>query len=93
MIINHPPGPCELDGAKSLRQVTSLFGRPASEWAITSVTVGFALFGPPRRQNQWYQVWRDVIPRIGVTFDLAAAIHILSQDDETSGATMACQIS
>jgi hypothetical protein len=56
----------------------------------TSVAVGFALFGPPRRQNQWYQVWRDVIPRIGVTFDLAAAIHTLSQDDETSGATMAC---
>jgi hypothetical protein len=105
MIINHPLGPCELDGAKSLRQVTSLFGRAASEWAISltetgccssnnhRVAVGITSFGPPRRQNQWYQFWRDVIPRIGGTFDLAAAIHNLSQDDETSGATVACQIS
>jgi hypothetical protein len=40
MIIKHPPGPCELDGAKSLRQVTSLFGRPASEWAISLTETG-----------------------------------------------------
>jgi hypothetical protein len=105
MIINHPPGPCELDGAKSLCQVTSLFGRIASEWAIsltetgavhqttTAVAVGLSSFGPPRRQNQWYHFWRDVIPRIGVASDLSTAIHTLSQDDETSDATVACQIS